>query len=471
MLRATVLLSIGLLASSALSQFNPKTDMIFTAKDAVVVMHPVVVTKGKPEKALWSRDGKWIFLESEETKNDAKSLAGHIVGDGSAVAEGSETVLSLYGVEKRNQILLSRFPSSWHSLDQIEWLPGNRMVAFVVQETTAKQREEDSATDVLYVSSTGNGQTTQLLRAPQDGYIEIHTHERARGAVVTLIQEAEEGKTSVRAFWLGPDGKLSAPLVMKDGYFGFHWDSKGNGPYLAQRDPTQKDRKAQVSYFLYNFQNGAMTPVEEPNWDAVEVAPTDFTVKYGASISELSQARVQKKSLWLESRFDSEHKLALVTPQASEYEVSPALDAIYYESQELGMIRMLPRIPKEAAMKALQALVMRDAKQVGLAMQMYAADYDEEMPINNGDWMDNVDPYLKNRLVMDGFTYTYSGGNLSELKDPSKTEVGFKAGPGGRAVVYADGSVKWIPDSGPTALFIDRRVVIQGKKQISLCLG
>lgn len=470
MLKTAVLLSIGLLASSAFGQFNPKTDMIFTTKDAVVVMPPTVVTKGKPESGTWSRDGKWLFIESKETKIDAKSLTSHIVGDRSGSEQASETVLSLFGVDKKNQILLSRFPSKQGSVYQVEWLPGNRMVAFLMTEATGKQREEDVSTEVLYVASTGNGQTTQLLRTTESVRVEIHTHPLAKGAIVTVTEESKDGKTSTRASWLGSDGKLGPALQVRDGVEGYYWDAKGYGPYVAQREVNRETRKVKVSYFLFNFQTGGLTPTEEPDWESPEGVQPGFTVKYGASISELSQARVQRRSLWLESASESDHKFALITPEANEYEMSPTSDAIYYESQGIGMVRMLPRVSKEAANKALQTLAVRDAKQVGLALLMYSGDYDDEMPINNGDWMDNVLPYIKDRGVMDGFTYTYSGGNMTELKDPANTEMGYKEGPGGRAVVYADGHVKWVPNPGPVALYTDRRVFVRSDKQISLCV-
>lgn len=461
----------GFLVSAALAQFNPRTDMIFTAKDAVVVMPPTVVTKGKPDSGTWSRDGKWLFLSSIETKTDAKSLASHIVGDQAGSQEASETVLSIFGVDKRNQIQLSRFPSKRASVDQIEWLPGNRLVAFLVSEVIRKQPDEEVTSQVLFVASANNGQTTQLLRAPASGRIDVHSHPLARGAVVVVSEESKEGSEVTRASWMGPDGKLGPTIQLSAGVDGFFWDPKGRGPYVHQRVVNRETRKASVNFFLVDFQTGVLLPVEEPSVGSEEGKEPDFNVKYGASISELSQARVQRRSLWLESVFESDYKFSLITPEANEYEVSPTSDAIYYESQGLGMVRMLPRISKEAASKALQSLVMRDAKQVGLAMLMYAADYDDEMVINNGDWMDNVLPYIKNRGVMDGFTYTYSGGNMTEIKDPANTEMGYKEGPGGRAVVYADGHVKWIPNPGPVAMLSDRRVIVRGGVQISLCIG
>ena len=44
------------------------------------------------------------------------------------------------------------------------------------------------------------------------------------------------------------------------------------------------------------------------------------------------------------------------------------------------------------------------------------------------------------------FVYTYSGPtNLSKIEKPSETALGYIPSPGGRALIFADGHVKWEP--------------------------
>ena len=77
---------------------------------------------------------------------------------------------------------------------------------------------------------------------------------------------------------------------------------------------------------------------------------------------------------------------------------------------------------------------------------MFAADSDDVMPNQSSDWSGNLQPYLKNGSILEGFVYSFGGGSLNDVADPSRTEMGYKLGPGGRAVAYIDGHVRWIPD-------------------------
>jgi prepilin-type processing-associated H-X9-DG protein len=117
----------------------------------------------------------------------------------------------------------------------------------------------------------------------------------------------------------------------------------------------------------------------------------------------------------------------------------------------MAMVRPLTSIPKELALKAMEAAertkILSDAKQVALGLIMYSSDHDDTLPGNGGDWASLISPYLRNNSLMDGFVYTFAGGNLADVQDPAKTEIGYKSGPGGRAVAYADGHVRWIPDN------------------------
>jgi hypothetical protein len=84
-------------------------------------------------------------------------------------------------------------------------------------------------------------------------------------------------------------------------------------------------------------------------------------------------------------------------------------------------------------------------KQLGLAAAMYAADYNENLPGPDGI-TDKLFPYLKNGDMFNGFVWTFGGGPLSGIDKPAETETGYVTGPGGRAVIFADGHVTWRPD-------------------------
>jgi prepilin-type processing-associated H-X9-DG protein len=110
----------------------------------------------------------------------------------------------------------------------------------------------------------------------------------------------------------------------------------------------------------------------------------------------------------------------------------------------------LLRLPKEqftqAQNAARRAALISNAKQLGLGVMMYAQDNNEILPAPGSSFQDLIMPYVKNESLFSGFVYEHSGGPLSAISDPSKTRLGYVPGPGGRAILYADGHVIWEPD-------------------------
>ena len=95
--------------------------------------------------------------------------------------------------------------------------------------------------------------------------------------------------------------------------------------------------------------------------------------------------------------------------------------------------------------EAAKRKAINDSKQAALALIMYASDMDDVLPGAEG-WENKVNPYALDSDMLKNFNYTYKGGNMGNISDPANTELGFTMGPGGRAVAYVDGHVKWIPN-------------------------
>ncbi|MDX2064937.1 MAG: hypothetical protein SFX74_04255 [Fimbriimonadaceae bacterium] len=130
--------------------------------------------------------------------------------------------------------------------------------------------------------------------------------------------------------------------------------------------------------------------------------------------------------------------------------VSPNARFVAYATEGVTLLRALQPIDtalvEQLAERAAQNHAMSDAKQVATAFMMYAGDYNDTLPSNAAGWQDNVNPYLRNREAAGKFVYMFSGGSLSDVKNPSQTILGFIATKTGRAVAYADSSVKWVPN-------------------------
>jgi hypothetical protein len=75
-------------------------------------------------------------------------------------------------------------------------------------------------------------------------------------------------------------------------------------------------------------------------------------------------------------------------------------------------------------------------------MHLYANDNDDMLPPQAG-FPESVMPYLMSRRLSEGFVYELASRNLAGFEEPSRTPLGHFPGRRGRAVVYADGNVRW----------------------------
>jgi len=132
----------------------------------------------------------------------------------------------------------------------------------------------------------------------------------------------------------------------------------------------------------------------------------------------------------------------------SKYDLAGNLSALSYSISNVVVVRDLVPAPlevlKNAKKAAQKAALLSNVKQIGTALLMWAADSDSIVP--GGTLPDTISAYLMNNQILDGFVYTFSGGNIDTLDNPVGTELGYIEGEDGRAVVYADGHAKWVSD-------------------------
>ncbi|MBC7807784.1 MAG: hypothetical protein H7145_16750 [Akkermansiaceae bacterium] len=112
----------------------------------------------------------------------------------------------------------------------------------------------------------------------------------------------------------------------------------------------------------------------------------------------------------------------------------------------------LPRTAFEQGIRGVQQrMTMSNAKQVGLAILQYAQDYDEYYPMPGKGVAKVLQPYIKSEELFKnpatgepGFIYTHSGPTaIAQIENESDTQLGYISGPGGRAIIWADGHVTW----------------------------
>jgi prepilin-type processing-associated H-X9-DG protein len=137
--------------------------------------------------------------------------------------------------------------------------------------------------------------------------------------------------------------------------------------------------------------------------------------------------------------------------------LAPDGSGVLYLAQGAAWVTPLIRMPKDAFLQARRTAyrmaALSNAKQVGLALQMYAQDYDEVYPPADGPVIDRLKPYARSEAVFNdpstgatGFVYLHPQATLKEIGEPAKTRIGHLTGPGGRAIIFADGHVEWEDD-------------------------
>ncbi len=143
-------------------------------------------------------------------------------------------------------------------------------------------------------------------------------------------------------------------------------------------------------------------------------------------------------------------KAAVLDAFVEQVEVSPDSKRVAYTHHGMTLVRELVEVPRamyeQMREAARRTAALSNAKQVALAAIMFSADNNDRLPSNKEDVQKLLMPYLRNQSILDGFVYTFAGGFINDVANPSETELGFISMPGGRIVAYVDGHVKWVSD-------------------------
>jgi hypothetical protein len=171
--------------------------------------------------------------------------------------------------------------------------------------------------------------------------------------------------------------------------------------------------------------------IDYPNDDSSEFA-----------LLRLMETKVKRKTLVPQS--------IKLTPRANAPRLSKDGKLVAYADAGALLVREIrtvdPNVAEKSAQAAARSAALMQAKMVGTGLLIYASDADDILPNAEG-FIAKLTPYLKDGKLLSNFTYTYAGGPIANIANPAATELGFVPGPGGRAIVYADGHAKWKSDN------------------------
>jgi len=460
-MRVLLLCAVFGVAARVPCQLDPQRDFVCSGKNAFVVLPAEFVCGPSIKQVTWSLDGLHLAVLRETLDIRPVDVVNQILGqEGDKPAVEPETQIIAWNSVSRRATTLLRLPASQGEIRTMDWITGSS--SLVVQ---AEMHGQDSAapSHVSLMILTTAGKSTTVAHLDPGKQLDVEPSPVK--PIVALLDggprftaapdgspphDVPDEKSSVR--FMGTDGVLSQSIELPGSSVNFLWRNNGL-PYVMTFERNKGGKGIRQVWHLINRESQKLEPVTAPPREDLTGAlgsdPTlvlrDLTAKL--SISKLG---IYAPSVVISASDAPDTELTLVTSDGSGSELSPKLNGISYLYQGSLMVREMAKVPLEAYLRAkeeaLKAKLVNQAKQVALALIMYSNDYDDVMLSNAGDWQSQLEPYMRNKSLTDGFNYTFPGGNANSIADPANTPLGYISGPGGRAVAYADGHVRWVPN-------------------------
>ena len=431
----------------ALKFINPLRDFIQTGDKCYCLLPPRLVSGEDVQDAQWSQDGKSLLyvrltqrptFDAALSVQNASTLTSHTLYQWDEASDQSTSIVTVDGKTT--------------SIDRLAWLNGGAV--FLLETEEAK--EEGSKTYAIYrfASDDPNGSFVARSAAP----FEIEASPTKDEAILTEFNRDQSGQTKKAAIL--EDG--ATYLVQIDSVSNksmFDFDENGDACYFdVVVDPTTKKRRLVARPI--DAKTGHIQLDREVT-SRIGAFQVPITVEPGSSLAAFAKSdKVSLESEWLIAQEKEEgehppqapeksagkHYVAFLADDSTQGFLSSALNRVAYVSKGSLFVRDMIQIDAALMAKMIAEAEKEDAmsraKQIGLAMIMFSNDWDGKMP-SNRDFGNQIDPYLKDGDLLQGFVYTYQGGNLPEGADAASTQLGYVQQGNGRASVYGDGHVVW----------------------------
>lgn len=483
----------ALLLAPARAQSFPSTNRVLASGDeAIFLPPPDLVATGVVERAEWSPTGGHVAAVRTTLRFPAR-----IQEPPSAETLAPETSLVLWNAETRRSQEVWRARSGPNPVVAFEWLPRTETAFALVDlpqpaapvPAGAPQPAPDAPPAMrpqrwLFRLDAPHGafralasvsqdsilraapdRPVALLASPQAGWLRLMG---ADGEVRNVFRAAEGQAVDVQ-FWAA-DGSLAYHVVSGEGGAvkrAWRRFDPGTGetselprpprpytvPLSVAAEPdvavgAPRVNAASAADSLHLLREAAPLPEPHPILNGTAPAPPPQAGPPGSRVP--ASPREMVHPLWLLGDSDGQRTHALVAADGDWASFSPRGDAILYVSEGSAWVVPLVRMPKAlylaARAAAERAVLLSNGKQVALALLMYSQDYDNQLPDSSAAPDAFLGPYVPSNALLDGFVYTFGGGSLKDVADPSKTMVGYIPGPGGRANVFLDGHVSWQAD-------------------------
>lgn len=436
-------------------------DFLLTEKQAYLVLPPMVAGGGQTGKCEWSPSGRYLLLFRATPTLTPAAVKGALQGTPPPEPRLQISIWDKTSAQTRDLATIDRT----QNVGSITWMP-NADVAYGLVDVPTPLSESgpgasayrqdlvriDAAKGelrILPLTKGGSMSFVQLMQAPGLGRLmALFT------AMPTPVSpESPRPMPRHEILTIDSEGRMSAAVAIPSGFVRRHeWVESGRTVrfQLTQRDAAGQETTLPWAYDFAQgrvVSNAATLSVYEPPKKAEE----EIEIFMMRSLTSAGTVRRTFDSAWLRSKKPSEQSEYLLNPRADSAILSPSGDAVAVIDQGVVTVRMLAIVSKDLYLQAKaaaeRAVLMSQAKQVATGLHILAADTEDHFPTQE-EWGNGsiLMPYLKNDSLLKGFVYTFKGGSTSSVDRPAEQMIGYIPGPGGFAVAYLDGHVKWLPE-------------------------
>lgn len=386
-----------------------------------------------------------VPLDGWELNTSTPLIFGHGIRladqrPGVSLPENPRNVAFIYDIRQDEMRIVSGLPKKYYSVSYASWVGGDPSVILWILVTD--ETVQDGMRYEMYSIRAASGVASKINVPGVKPEDELGLSEQSQW-ILHKSQEQHGGPVTVRLFNLKGEIRELNSIVPPGSHAVLQDYNAGAGLFVIPED--RKKSEGTV------FDLETLQPIKSQPWSPSvflsSVGNTDSTDQTSAM---LFRGQEKPSIAGLMSMADGSKKyLDLGFFNGGYGAVTRDAKYCVVEYNRALFLTEIVRVSKEQKEAIEKQAVIQNAlqvgKQVGTAFLMYLMDQ-EKMPSKQG-FREEVLPYMKSKDMLSQFVYTGSEDlDLGKASNPSQIEVGFVPAPGGRAVVYADGHVVWVPD-------------------------
>jgi prepilin-type processing-associated H-X9-DG protein len=447
-MRAALWLSLVSLAVTTIAQgqFDVTKDALPLEKDALVLLPPDEVATSETD-ATWSTDGRYLLVVGDQvgaTTPDFETMFGDSNSQVAPISTARRQVIVYSAVTGKTRVLANLTDDQ--AVEEAHWLGDSSSFLLVIRTVSQSQESPGQlvATRTINVVSASNGFSGPIDPASTGTTPQLFYSPTRTLAALFVYPSEKQGETEIR--FINAHGLLPQKVFVPAKLGVVNWSNSGSTPYFAGMVKKPVGGWDRVMYRI-DDQSGQIEKVTEMKGDPNP--KTEPAVMQSSQVpTKAGELMTKANMVWLKSVPADAH--VVVTTDGEQAQFSPRETAVSYVSHGALLVRRIAHLPLDAYERVLKqakkVAALNTAKQVALAILMYSADDDNRYPSNTGNWQSLLGPYANNPDMVNQFNYTFAGGPSSGIDSPATQQIGYVDGPDGRAVAYADGHVKWIPN-------------------------